>query len=126
MTGTPPGTPVPDNSTPSNSTPSNSTPGNSAPDQARPNLPFTSETAGLPSWLFPAGFWVAVVALALAVLFPGLALLAVAWVMLVPVLAALWVAASAWKLDRRLSVAALVALIGLAVVFLAKNWISHH
>ena len=94
------------------------------------NIPFTSETvasetAGLPSWLFPAGFWVAVAALALAVLFPKLALWAVAWVMLVPVLAAVWVAVAAWTRDRRLSVAALVALAGLAVVFMAKNWISH-
>ncbi len=92
------------------------------------NIPFTpqsSEQAGLPAWLFPAGFWVAVVALALAVLFPRLALWAVGWVMLVPVLAALWVMVAAWKPDRRLSGAALVALIGLAVVFLARSWISH-
>jgi hypothetical protein len=88
------------------------------------NIPFTSETAGLPSWLFPAGFWVAVAALAVAVLFPRLALWAVGWVMLVPVLAAVWVAAAAWKLDRRLSVAALTALAGLAAVFVVKGLLS--
>jgi hypothetical protein len=90
------------------------------------NIPFTSETAGLPSWLFPTGFWVAVAALGAAVLVPRLALWAVGWVMLVPVLAALWVVVAALKTDRRLSAAALVALVGLAVVFVAKNWISHH
>jgi|GEM_PF-2494753 len=91
------------------------------------NIPFTpgtSETAGLPSWLFPAGFWVAVVALALALLVPRLALWAVGWVMLVPVLAALWVALAALKTDRRLSVAALVALAGLAVVFFVKGLLA--
>lgn len=90
------------------------------------NIPFSnaSENAGLPSWLFPAGFWVAVGVLAVAVLVPKLALWAVAWVMLVPVLAAVWVAAAAWKLDQRLSVAALVALAGLAVVFLVKGLLA--
>ena len=91
------------------------------------NIPFTqqaSETAGLPSWLFPAGFWVAVAALALTLLLPKLALWAVGWVMLVPVLAALWVALAALKTDRRLSVAALVALAGLAVVFFVKGLLA--
>ncbi|WP_407538179.1 hypothetical protein Q0M94_08740 [Deinococcus radiomollis] len=91
------------------------------------NIPFTqgaSETAGLPSWLFPAGFWVAVVALALTLLLPKLALWAVGWVMLVPVLAALWVAVSALKRDRRLSVAALVALVGLVIVFFVKGLLA--
>ena len=92
--------------------------------QPRPNIPFSSEQAGLPAWLFPAGFWAAVAALTLAVLVPRLAFLAVAWVMLVPVLAAFWVAVTAWNRDRRLSVAALVALAGLGVVFLVKSWLA--
>lgn len=92
--------------------------------QSRPNIPFPLEQAGLPSWLFPAGFWAAVAALTLAVLMPRLAFLAVAWVMLVPVLAALWVAVAAWKRDRRLSMAALIALTGLGVVFLVKSWLA--
>jgi hypothetical protein len=85
-------------------------------DQHKPNIAFTSEQAGLPSWLFPAGFWAAVGALAVAVLYPQLALWAVGWVM-----PAMWVAGAAWKLDRRLSVAALIALAGLAVVFVVKG-----
>ena len=92
------------------------------------NIPFTpaqnGEQAGLPSWLFPAGFWVAVAALALTLLLPRFALWAVGWVMLVPVLAALWVAVTALKRDRRLSVAALVALVGLVIVFFAKGLLA--
>ncbi|MGY2894088.1 hypothetical protein [Deinococcus sp. UYEF24] len=92
------------------------------------NIPFTpaqnGETANLPSWLFPAGFWIAVVALALTLLLPRFALWAVGWVMLVPVLAALWVAVAALKTDRRLSVAALVALVGLVIVFFAKGLLA--
>lgn len=82
-----------------------------------------AELAGLPAWLFPAGFWVAVAVLALALLLPGLAVYAVGWVMLVPVLAAVWVAVAAWRPDRRLSLAALVALAGLALVFVLKGLI---
>ncbi|WP_425147245.1 hypothetical protein [Deinococcus sp.] len=92
-----------------------------------PNIPFTPalpETAGLPSWLFPAGFWIALCLLALTLLFPALAVWAVGWVMLVPVLAALWVAWSAWRPDRRLSLAALAALAGLGVVMLVKGLLS--
>ncbi|MFC4452646.1 hypothetical protein [Deinococcus sonorensis] len=80
-----------------------------------------SEQAGLPAWLFPAGFWVAVVLLAITLLVPAFARYAVSWVMLVPVLAALYVMLSGWRHDRRLSVAALIALAGLVVVFLVKN-----
>ncbi len=53
-----------------------------------------------------------------------MAVWAVGWVMLVPVLAAVWVAVAAWRRDRRLSVAALVALLGLAVVFFVKNLLA--
>ncbi|WP_034384871.1 hypothetical protein [Deinococcus sp. YIM 77859] len=80
-----------------------------------------TELAGLPAWLYPLGFWVAVVLLALGVLFPKLAAGGVAWVGLVPVLAAVWVAVGAWKRDRRLSLAALAALGGLAVVYGVKS-----
>ncbi|PNY82273.1 hypothetical protein [Deinococcus koreensis] len=81
------------------------------------------ELAGLPAWLYPLGFWVGVAALALGMLVPGLAVAGVVWVAAVPVLAALWVALAAWKVDRRLSLAALMALAGLAVVFVVKQWI---
>ena len=83
----------------------------------------TSELAGLPAWLYPLGFWVAVVVLAVGVLMPGLAGAGVVWVAAVPVLAALWVAVAAWKVDRRLSLAALAALGGLAVVVVVRQWI---
>ena len=89
-----------------------------------PNIPFTpapSETAGLPGWLFPLGFWLAAGLLLLALFLPGLAGWAVGWVMLVPVLAALWVVVSAWQRDRRLSLAAVTAVVGLGVVFLVKG-----
>ncbi|GAA5532990.1 hypothetical protein E5F05_15940 [Deinococcus metallilatus] len=82
-----------------------------------------NELAGLPAWLYPAGFWVAVVLLAVAVLFPALAVVGVTWVALVPVLAAVWVALSAWNRDRRLSFAALAALAGLAAVYVVKSFI---
>lgn len=82
-----------------------------------------NELAGLPAWLYPAGFWAAVALLAVGVLFPDLAVLGVACVGLVPVLAASWVAVSAWSRDRRLSVAALLALAGLALVVVVKGFI---
>lgn len=85
--------------------------------------PSDTELAGLPAWLYPAGFWVAVVLLALGVLLPGYAFLGVVCVALVPVLAAVWVALGAWRRDRRLSVAALAALGGLAVVFVVKGFL---
>lgn len=83
----------------------------------------TPETAGLPAWLYPAGFWVAVALLAVGVLFPGLAVWGVAWVGLVPVLAALWVAVTGWRTDKRLSLAALLALAGLGAVVLVRGWV---
>ncbi len=82
-----------------------------------------AEVAGLPAWLYPAGFWVGVAALAVGVLFPDLSAVGVAWIGAVPVLAAVWVAAAGWKQDRRLSVAALLALAGLVAVFFVKQFI---
>lgn len=94
-----------------------SAPGPQSPAQDR------SELAGLPGWLYPAGFWVAVAGLALGLFFPRVAVWGVAWVGAVPVLAALWVAVAAWRTDRRLSAAALAALAGLALVFVVKQFI---
>ncbi|GBF07778.1 hypothetical protein DAERI_170037 [Deinococcus aerius] len=88
-----------------------------------PERPRDTELAGLPAWLYPAGFWVAVGLLALGVLFPGLAFVGVSWVGLVPVLAAVWVAVAAWNRDRRLSIGALAALGGLAAVYIVKSFI---
>ncbi|MBZ9713085.1 hypothetical protein [Deinococcus multiflagellatus] len=83
----------------------------------------SAELAGLPAWLYPAGFWVGVALLALGVLVPDLAWVGVVWVAAVPVLAALWVALTGWRRDRRLSVAALLALGGLLVVFVVKSFV---
>lgn len=80
-----------------------------------------TEVTGLPSWLYPAGFWVGVALLFVGVLFPDLAAVGVAWIGAVPVLAAVWVALAAWNKDRRLSVAALLALAGLVAVFVVKG-----
>ena len=74
------------------------------------------EGAGLPGWLFNGGYFVALAALAVGLVWPRLDRYAVYWMMLVPVLGALYVAAANWKLDRRLSFAALLALAGLALV----------
>ncbi|MHA0038946.1 hypothetical protein [Deinococcus sp. PESE-13] len=82
-----------------------------------------SELAGLPAWLYPAGFWVAVVLLAVGVLFPDFALWGVAWVGLVPVLAAVWVLVTGWKKDRRLGMAAALALAGLGLVVVVRGWV---
>lgn len=90
-----------------------------APAPAQPD----TELAGLPTWLYPAGFWVGVALLGVGVLWPDLAAWGVAWVGLVPVLAALWVAVAGWKIDRRLSLAALLALAGLVLVVIVKNFI---
>lgn len=86
----------------------------------RPPQP-DAQLAGLPSWLYPAGFWIAIALLVIGVFFPDLAAIGVAWVGLVPVLAALWVAVTAWKRDRRLSIAALAALAALAAVYVVKQ-----
>jgi hypothetical protein len=97
-----------------------SAPGEKGPAQAQDRR----ELAGLPDWLYPAGFWVAVAVLAVGLFFPRVVVWGVAWVGAVPVLAALWVAVAAWRTDRRLSAAALVALAGLALVFVVKQFIG--
>lgn len=88
-----------------------------------PERKLDSELAGLPAWLYPAGFWVAVLLLAVGVLLPELAVWGVAWVGAVPVLAALWVAMVGWQQDRRLGIAAVLALAGLGLVVLVRNFI---
>ncbi|GAA4004895.1 hypothetical protein GCM10022631_15010 [Deinococcus rubellus] len=80
-----------------------------------------SEQAGLPTWLFPLGFGVGLAALVVGVIWPAFARWAVYWLMLVPVLAALAVAIGNWRRDRRLSVAALLALLGVGLVLLGRQ-----
>ncbi|WP_221088168.1 hypothetical protein [Deinococcus aquaedulcis] len=88
---------------------------------AEPRPP--TELAGLPAWLYPAGFWVGVALLAVGVVVPDLAWVGVVWVAGVPVLAAVWVALAGWRHDRRLSVAALLALAGLGLVVVVRQWL---
>lgn len=100
--------------------------GNTRPETAPPGAdrpPARAELAGLPDWLYPAGFWVAVAVLAASLFFPRVAVWGVAWVGAVPVLAALWVAVAGWRQDRRLSAAALAALAGLALVVVVRQFI---
>ncbi|GHF33831.1 multisubunit Na+/H+ antiporter MnhB subunit [Deinococcus metalli] len=95
----------------------------SSPQRAPAGPDETPELAGLPHWLYPAGFWVGVGLLAVGVLAPNLAAIGVVWIAAVPVLAALWVAVAGWRQDRRLSVAALIALTGLVLVVVVKQFI---
>ncbi len=83
--------------------------------------PPTTEHAKLPAWLFPLGFGVGLALLTLGVIWPSLARWAVYWLMLIPVLAALLVAVSNWRTDRRLSVAAVLALLGLVLVLVGRQ-----
>ncbi|AZI43448.1 hypothetical protein EHF33_12420 [Deinococcus psychrotolerans] len=85
--------------------------------------PQKPETAGLPIWLFPLGFGVGLALLIVGVIWPAFARWAVYWLMLVPVIAALFVAVSNWRTDRRLSIAALLALLGVGLVLVARKWI---
>ncbi|MDO4263115.1 MAG: hypothetical protein Q4C67_02850, partial [Deinococcus sp.] len=59
--------------------------------------------------------------MAAALIWPPLGPYAVGWMATIPVLAALWVAATAWRADRRLSVAALLAVLGLGAVFFGRS-----
>ena len=86
--------------------------------------PKHSESGVLPTWVYPLGFWVALPVLAVGVAFPNLASWAVWWMLLVPTVAAIIVAVMNWRRDRRVSVAALLALLGLAVVFVVKGLLS--
>ncbi|WP_291431547.1 hypothetical protein [Deinococcus sp.] len=83
-----------------------------------------TELAGLPAWLYPLGFWVGVTLLVVGVLLPDYAWVGVVWIASVPVLAAVWVALAGWRVDRRLSVAALLALAGLALVVVVRQFIG--
>lgn len=82
------------------------------------------ETRILPPWLYPALFWLALPVLALSLFVPSLSSLGLWYMMTVPALAALSVGITQWQGDRRVSVAALIALIGLGLVVLVKGWIT--
>ncbi|MFC6617277.1 hypothetical protein [Deinococcus radiophilus] len=71
--------------------------------------------------LYTWGTLAAGLLMAVTLIWPELAGLAVSTLAAVPVLAALWVAVTCWHTDRRLSLAALLAVAGLAAVFLGRN-----
>ncbi|GHG05615.1 hypothetical protein GCM10017783_17700 [Deinococcus piscis] len=64
------------------------------------------------------------VLMAAALIWPPLSPYAVGWTASLPVLAALWVAATAWQTDRQISRAALLAVLGLGAVFLGRSLLT--
>lgn len=90
----------------------------------KPNPTHHDETRILPPWLYPALFWLALPVLALSLFVPGLSNLGLWYMMTVPALAALFVAVTQWREDRRVSIAAIIALVGLGLVVLVKGWIT--
>ncbi|MFC4426537.1 hypothetical protein [Deinococcus navajonensis] len=83
-----------------------------------------AEVRVLPAWLYPAAFWLSLPVLLLSLLLPGGAVLGVWFMMAVPAVAALVVVLTNWSRDRRVSVGALVALIGLGLVVVVRNLIA--
>ena len=83
-----------------------------------------NETQVLPPWLYPALFWLALPVLLLSLLLPDGALFGVWYMLTVPALAALVVVVTQWSRDRRVSLAALTALVGLALVVLVKGCLT--
>ncbi|MFC4638697.1 hypothetical protein [Deinococcus hohokamensis] len=83
-----------------------------------------AETRVLPAWLYPAAFWLSLPVLLLSLVMPGAERLGVWFMMAVPALAALVVVLTNWSRDRRVSVGALIALIGLGLVVAVRNLIA--
>ncbi|GGL93313.1 hypothetical protein GCM10010840_34180 [Deinococcus aerolatus] len=82
------------------------------------------ETRILPAWLYPLCFWLALPTLLVSVLVPGWQAVGVWFMMAVPAFAALVVAVTQWRHDRRVSVAAFTALAGLALVIGVRQLIG--
>lgn len=78
----------------------------------------------LPSWLYAAFFWLALPLLAASLFFPALSAAGLWYMMTVPALAAMVVTVTQWRVDRRVSLAALIALLGLVAVVIVKGWIA--
>lgn len=83
-----------------------------------------AEIRVLPAWLYPAAFWVSVPVLLLSLIVPGAEGLGVWFMMAVPALAALVVVVTNWGRDRRVSLGALIALIGLGLVVVVRHLIA--
>ncbi|WP_261663674.1 hypothetical protein [Deinococcus sp. Marseille-Q6407] len=77
----------------------------------------------LPPQLYAYGTVSAMLLMVAALIWPPLSPYAVAWMAAIPVVGALWVAVTAWRHDRPLSVAALLAVLGLAAVFFGRGLI---
>lgn len=82
------------------------------------------ETRILPAWLYPLCFWLALPTLLISVFVPGWDQVGVWFMMAVPTFATLVVCLTQWRRDRKVSVAALTALLGLAVVIGVRQLIS--
>ena len=77
----------------------------------------------LPPWLYPGATWAVMALLALGLFVPTALNLGVLVLLLSPVAAALSVVWLHWTRDRRLAVAALLALAGLALVLLLRQFV---
>jgi len=86
--------------------------------------PVRADRDVLPPWLYPAAFWVVTVLLAVGVVVPAVMPLAVLVLLVTPVVAAVVVIVTHVRHDRSLGVAALVALAGLAAVFVLRRFIE--
>lgn len=82
------------------------------------------ETRVLPAWLYPAAFWLAFPVLLISLLLPGGEDIGVWFMMAVPALAALVVVLTNWHTDRKVSLGALIALIGLGLVVAVRALIA--
>ncbi|WP_245588545.1 hypothetical protein [Deinococcus pimensis] len=77
----------------------------------------------LPPRLYPGAFWVVVALLAVGVFVPVVLDVGVLALLLTPVVAAVVVVWTHWREDRALAVAALLALVGLALVFVLRQFV---
>lgn len=77
----------------------------------------------LPPRLYPVAFWIVGTLLALGVFVPALESVGVLALLLTPVVAAVTVVFVHWRADRRLAVAALLALVGLALVYVVRGFL---
>lgn len=78
----------------------------------------------LPPQLYAYGTTSATLLMAAAIVWPPLSSYAIGWMAAIPVLSALWVAVTAWQTDRRLSAAAILAVLGLAAVFFGRHLLA--
>ena len=90
---------------------------------AREHEAGTAKKPVLPPRLYPVAFWIVVTLLGLGLLVPGAEQFGVLALLLTPVIAALTVVFVHWREDRQLAVAALLALVGLALVYVVRGYL---